>query len=151
MNVLTISGNLGRDARLNSVQTGSGPMSVLNFAVGVRKRQKDQQGNAQTLWVECALWGKRADSLAQYMLKGTKVTVTGEADVDTYQDGQGVTHAKMTLTVNDVDMHGSNSATAAGAQASRPQGNSSPANANRAPQQPAANQPPMDFDDDIPF
>lgn len=106
MNVLTIAGNIGRDCRVNSVNGQNGSISVCNFVVAVDKRQKDQNGQKQTLWVECALWGVRADALAQYLTKGTKVSVSGEADVTSYTDNNGNVVPKMTLRVNDVTLQG---------------------------------------------
>lgn len=106
MNVLTIAGNIGRDCRVNSVNGQNGAISVCNFVVAVDKRQKDQNGQKQTLWVECALWGARADALAQYLTKGTKVSVSGEADVTSYTDNNGNVVPKMTLRVNDVTLQG---------------------------------------------
>lgn len=141
MNVLTIAGNLGRDARLNAVQGQQGPVSVANFAVAVKKRQKDQQGNYQTLWVDCSLWGTRADALAQYLQKGTRVSVTGEADVTTYTDNNGNVVPKLTLRVNEITLLGGGEN-----------------NVNATAQQPAARpaqvqagQAQFDSDDSIPF
>lgn len=159
MNVLTIAGNVGRDARINQVNTANGPISVLNFAVAVQKRQKGSDGKPLTLWVDCALWGARADALAAYVVKGTKITVTGEADVETYQSNDGQTLAKMILKVSDLTLQGGGQAV----QNQQPQGQAQgqqPAPAYRPPvvpqQQPARQpnppaNPPIDFDDDIPF
>lgn len=169
MNVLTIAGNLGREARLNSIQGQQGPVSVLNFAVAVKKRQKGDDGKPLTLWVDCSLWGARADALAQYLQKGTRVSVTGEADVTTYQDGAGNTVPKLTLRVNDITMLGGGeqqqqqqggygAGPAYQAQGAAPQ-QQRPAQQPQAGgyQQPAARKaqapagPENQFDDDIPF
>lgn len=160
MNVFTIAGNIGRDARLNSVSGQNGPISVLNFAVAVQKRQKGPDGKPLTLWVDCALWGTRADVLAQYLTKGTKVTVTGEADVEAYQANDGTIQPKLMIRVNDVTLQGAAGQTGGTGQQAPAQ---QQAPAYRAPAQPAAQQrpaapaqrdpmePPIYFDDDIPF
>ena len=68
MNVTAIAGNVGKDSRLNSVQTNNGPMSVLNLSVAVQTSKKDQvTGKYISLWFDCALWGKRADSMVNYI------------------------------------------------------------------------------------
>lgn len=105
MNVLTIAGIVGGDARLNSINGQNGPVSVMNFTVAVKKRTKDQAGNNETLWVDCALLGVRADSLAQYVTKGSKISVSGEADIDSYQGQNGMV-PKLTLRVNDLTLQG---------------------------------------------
>lgn len=150
MNVLTIAGNLGSEARLNAVQGQQGPISVANFAVAVKKRQKDQQGNYQTLWVDCSLWGTRADALAQYLQKGTRVAVTGEADVTTYTDNNGNVVPKLTLRVNEITLLGggeNNGNTAA----QQPQAGGYQQPAQRPAQAPDGPSTQFDSDDSIPF
>ena len=41
MNVLTIAGNVGKDAKINQVQTSTGFISVANFSVAVATMKKD--------------------------------------------------------------------------------------------------------------
>lgn len=105
MNTATFAGNVGQDPRMNSVNTANGPKSVLNFSLAVQKRTKDQQGNYETLWVDCAVWGERADKLSQYITKGTKLAVSGSVDVDSY-DGQNGVVPKLTMMVNELTLQG---------------------------------------------
>jgi single-strand DNA-binding protein len=146
MNVLTIAGNIGKDPRLGSVNGKNGPTSVLNFAVAVRKQQKGQDGKPLTLWVDCALWGNRAEALSQYLAKGSKVTVTGEADVSTYQANDGTTMPKLTLRVAEITLMG---------DSGQQQGQQTQRQPQQQPrQQPAQSyqqHPVDDFDDQIPF
>lgn len=162
MNVSTFAGRIGGEPRLASVSGQQGPISVLNFSLAVDKRQKDQTtGRPLTLWVDCSLWGTRADALAPYIKKGGYVTVTGEADVELFQGSNGA-GVKMTCRVSDVKLQGSAQPQAAGQQ---PQAQQPAAGAYQQPigykngaatpnthgQQAPAAQPPFDFDDDIPF
>lgn len=107
MNIIILAGNVGGDPRLNSIQTQNGPMSVLNFSLAVTTSKKDPQtGKNGTLWVDCSLWGTRADALAQYIQKGSKLSVSGEPGVETYQ-GQNGQQAKLTCRVNELTLQGS--------------------------------------------
>jgi single-strand DNA-binding protein len=90
---------------MNSVNTANGPKSVLNFSLAVQKRTKDNNGNYETLWVDCAVWGERADKLSQYITKGTKLAVSGSVDVDSY-DGQNGVVPKLTMMVNELTLQG---------------------------------------------
>lgn len=127
MNLLVLAGNVGGEPRLNSIQTQNGPMSVLNFSLAVTTSKKDPQtGKNGTLWVDCSLWGTRADALAQYIQKGSKLSVSGEPGVETYQ-GQNGQQAKLTCRVNELTLQGS----------AQPQ----QAPAQQAPQQQPARQP----------
>ena len=69
MNSLTITGNLGKDAEMRALNDGT---PVLSFSVA------DNQGKDKpSIWWNCSLFGKRADSLQQYLFKGLQVTVIG--------------------------------------------------------------------------
>lgn len=133
MNNWTVAGNVGKDAVLRHTPQGD---PVLSFSVGVTERKGQEN---VTLWVDCSLWGKRAESLEPHIRKGSKVTVGGQAGVRVH-DGK----AYMTMRVADVTLQGSRqdgerreTATNAGRQ-ERP-----------ARQQP---QEPPDFQEDsIPF
>lgn len=72
MKTLTIAGNVGRDAELR--RTGNGD-PVLNFPVAVEDRSGKEK---VTFWFDVSLWGKRGESLGQYIKKGSRIAVTGD-------------------------------------------------------------------------
>lgn len=140
MNIIILAGNVGGDPRLNQIQTQNGPMSVLNFSLAVTTSKKDPQtGKNGTLWVDCSLWGTRADALAPYIQKGSKLSVTGEPSVETYQ-GQNGMQAKLTCRVNDLTLQGSAQPQQAPAQQPAQQ-----RPAQQPPQQQAYNQPQQQY------
>ena len=72
MKAITIAGKIGKDAEVRSTQGGD---KVTGWTVAVEDRTgKDKS----TIWFDCTLWGKRGESLAQYLTKGSKVCVSGE-------------------------------------------------------------------------
>lgn len=74
MQLLTIAGTIGRDAVLRQTQSGD---SVLGFSVAV-DQGKDKNGNKRDpAWYDCSIWGKRANSLERYFVKGLKITAWG--------------------------------------------------------------------------
>jgi single-strand DNA-binding protein len=79
---------LGRDAEVRKTPNGK---SVCDLALAYQYGMKDAStGKKPTQWVQGALWGQRAESLAQYLTKGTKVVVTLESihiNSFTKQDG----------------------------------------------------------------
>jgi len=95
---VTVAGRVGRTQDVKEV-SGS---SVLNFSlatdVGFGERK-------QTVWFDCAIWGKRADSLAQYITKGTPVTVIGEGGERSYESDSGTKHV-ITIRVSDIALQG---------------------------------------------
>jgi single-strand DNA-binding protein len=72
MKSITIAGNIGKDAEVRSTQGGD---KVTGWTVAVEDRTGKEKS---TIWFDCTLWGKRGESLAQYLTKGSKVCVSGE-------------------------------------------------------------------------
>jgi len=99
MNNITIAGQLGRDAEVRQMPNGD---PVANFSVA------DSQGREKpTIWWNCQLFGKRAESLAQYLTKGTSVTVSGNVTQRSYTDKNGVEKVSTEIRVADVALQGS--------------------------------------------
>lgn len=99
MQILTIAGNVGKDAKLN--RPGSGD-PVLNFSIAVDNgKDKDGQSRPAT-WFDCSLWGKRAESLERYITKGTKLTVSGRPSARAHEG-----KAYLGITVNELTFQGS--------------------------------------------
>lgn len=99
MNVLTATGNLGQDCKTNNV---SGT-AVCNFSVAMKSGFGDK---AQTVWLDCSLWGKAAEGkLPEYLVKGQQVAVSGE--LSTFEADNGKTYLK--LRCNSVDLVGGKS------------------------------------------
>lgn len=98
MNILIIAGNCGKDSELRRTQSGD---PVLGFSVAV-DQGKDQGGNKRdALWVDCSIWGKRAESLEPYIKKGTKLTLQGRPTVREHNG-----KAYLGLSVNDLTFMG---------------------------------------------
>ena len=100
MNVYTFTGNLARDAKINFTEKGD---SVGSFSVGVKSGYGDK---AVTNWINCSLWGKRADSLAPYLMKGQGVAISGELSLRKYKSKDGTEGASMEVRVADVTLIG---------------------------------------------
>lgn len=95
MKNITIAGNIGKDAVTRTTQQGD---SVTGWSVGVEDRSGQEK---KTLWFDCSMWGKRGSSLAQYLTKGSKVTVAGDLST---REHDGRTY--LTIRVNDVSLQG---------------------------------------------
>jgi single-strand DNA-binding protein len=78
MQLITISGNVGKDAELRDTRDSK----VLSFNVGVKNGFGKDAGS---VWYRCSLWGKAAEAFAGSLKKGTKVFVSGELTHDEYE------------------------------------------------------------------
>ncbi len=134
MNLFAATGNLAKDCRKGEA---SGT-AVLNFSIAVKSGYGDKE---QTLWVDCALWGKQAESrLSDYLVKGQKVAVTGELGQREH-DGKNY----LTLRVASIDLCGGKSD---GGSAEPRQQSTAPATHAPAP---VASAGYSDLDSEIPF
>lgn len=98
MNSLTISGSLGKDSELKQTTNGD---YICNFSIA------DSQGRDKpTIWWNCQLWGKRAQSLSEYLTKGQAVTVVGTVTEREWQDKEGNKRKSMDVRVNDIALQG---------------------------------------------
>ena len=98
MKALTIAGRVGKDAETRQTQQGD---QVTGFSVAV---DEGFGGKKRTLWFDVSFWGKRGASVAQYLTKGTSVTVSGELST---REHEGKTY--LTLRANDLTLQGGKS------------------------------------------
>lgn len=148
INRVVISGNLTRDPELRST---AGGLPVLGLGVAVNDRRKNQQtGEWEDYpnFIDCTLFGPRAESLSRYLSKGQKVAIEGKLRWSQWErDGQK--RSKIEVIVDEIEfMSGRN------AQQGDSYGNtySAPAANSYAP---ASVAPVMTassvYDEDIPF
>jgi single-strand DNA-binding protein len=98
MNSITIAGGLGRDAELKYLNNGD---PICNFSVA------DSQGREKpTIWWNCSLYGKRGESLAQYLTKGQSVTVVGTITEREWSDKEGNKRKSMDVRVSEITLQG---------------------------------------------
>ena len=78
INRVIISGNLTRDVEVRRTQSG---MVIASFGVAVNERRKNNQTGEwedYTNFVDCSMFGNRADKISPYLVKGTKVAIGGK-------------------------------------------------------------------------
>ena len=98
MNVIVVSGNLTKDAEIRTLSDGT---PVAGFAVA------DNQGKDKpAIFWNASLFGKRAQSLSPYLLKGQPVTITGTLTEREYTNKDGATVKAQDIRVNDVALQG---------------------------------------------
>jgi single-strand DNA-binding protein len=108
MQQIIVAGRLGSDAVTRATQGGD-KVTSFNVAVDYRDGQ-----SKLTNWYRVSMWGKRGESLAQYLLKGASVTVTGEFSLSEYEG-----KPQLNVRANDVALQGGRP----GGQSDEPRGN----------------------------
>lgn len=162
LNQVQLIGNLGNDPEIRHMPSGS---AVANLSIATTEKWRDKttgEPKEQTEWHRVVIFGKLAEVAGEYLRKGSKVFIEGGLRTRKWTDQQGV--ERYTTEIN-VGMNGrmimlssANENRQSGGQQqgggqqqqfsggaqSRPQ-------QKKPPAQGAGNEPPMDFDDDIPF
>lgn len=97
---VTDFGRIGRDAELRYTPNGD---PVCNIPVAVDYGRKGQDGRKPTQWYEIALWGKQAEGLAPYLLKGKQVFFTGtDVHIETFKKGDGSEGTKLVCRCSEI-------------------------------------------------
>lgn len=129
LNQITLVGRIGQDAALKQTQSGA---SFATFSVATQTLLKKQDGtwDHPTTWHSCVMWGKRAETLASHLKKGTTVIVTGSIS---YREGTAKDGSKqryVDINVDDVQLLADASKTERSVPAQRP---AAPRQAQTAP------------------
>ena len=164
LNHVGLVGRLTRDAELKYTNSG---LAIANFSVAVNRRVKrDETWQDEAHFFDAVLFGRRAEALAKYLVKGKLIGLQGELRQDRWeQDGQR--RSKVQIAVDDIEFVGGG-----GGGGGRPGGSEyrgsdatggvdpGPPDTDRGPRQESdygggggGGEAPTadDFDDDIPF
>jgi single-strand DNA-binding protein len=88
VNKVILVGNLGRDAELRYTPGGA-PVATLNLATTEVWNDKGGQRQEKTEWHRVVLWGKTAESLNEYLVKGKQIYVEGRLQTRQWDDKDG--------------------------------------------------------------
>ncbi|MGC0155549.1 single-stranded DNA-binding protein [Chromobacterium vaccinii] len=101
MNSITFDGRLAADAELRYTPAGE-PILTFRVAsdIGFGERKS-------TNWFSCQVWGKRGESLKNYLAKGQQVTVYGQLTLREWQDKDGNKRLSPDVRVNELSLQGS--------------------------------------------
>ena len=102
INRVNISGNLTRDPELRQTQGG---MAILSLGVAVNDRRKNQQtGEWEDVpnFVDCVVFGTRAEKLAQFLAKGSKVAIEGKLRWSQWEK-DGAKRSKLEVIVDEIE------------------------------------------------
>jgi len=88
INSVNLTGRLTNDVELRYTQSGS---AVASFSLAVARQFSNAQGQRETDFIQCVVWRKSAEALANYTHKGSLIGITGRLSTRTYEkDGKTV-------------------------------------------------------------
>lgn len=100
MNSISFDGRLAADAELRYTPSGD---PVLSFRVASDIGYGERKS---TNWFQCQIWGKRAEAIKNYMMKGQQVTIYGALMLREWTDKEGVKRVSPDVRVNDLSLQG---------------------------------------------
>lgn len=156
VNKVILVGHLGQDPEVRYMPNG-GAVATLSLATSETWRDKQSgEQKEKTEWHRVVLFGKLAEIAGEYLRKGSQVYIEGALRTRKWADQSGQDRYTTEVVINvggTMQMLGGRSQTDnPGLSASGSWGQSQqPTHSGTPPQAPAGNEPPMDFDDDIPF
>ncbi|CAE6921437.1 single-stranded DNA-binding protein [Vibrio sp. B1FLJ16] len=171
VNKVILVGNLGNDPEIRYMPNGG---AVANITIATSESWRDKATGEQrekTEWHRVVLFGKLAEVAGEYLRKGSQVYIEGQLQTRKWQNQQGQDQYTTEVVVQGfngvMQMLGGRSQGGAPASGGQPQQQGGWGQPQQPPQQPynapkqqqapqqqpqqQYNEPPMDFDDDIPF
>lgn len=104
INHVAVVGNLTRDAELRSTAGGS---CVMHFGVAVNDRAKNPRTGEwedRPNFIDCTMFGTRAESVSRFLGKGTKVAIEGKLRWSQWDDRKtGEKRSKVEVIVDEIE------------------------------------------------
>ncbi|AUR89321.1 single-stranded DNA-binding protein [Vibrio phage 1.122.B._10N.286.46.F8] len=166
VNKVILVGSLGNDPEIKHMPSGG---SVANVSIATSESWRDKATGEQkekTEWHKVAIFGKLAEVAGEYLRKGSQVYIEGQMQTRKWQDQSGQDRYTTEVVVQGFNgvmqmlgskQGGNQQQTPQQVPQQQPMRQPQQAPQQRVPQQapqqaqPQYNEPPMDFDDDIPF
>lgn len=103
INRVNITGNLTRDPELRATAGGT---QILSFGVAVNDRRKNPQTGAWEdvpNFVDCIVFGSRAEAVSRFITKGSKVAIEGKLRYSAWETKEGQRRSKLEVIVDEID------------------------------------------------
>jgi single stranded DNA-binding protein len=105
VNKIILVGNLGQDPELRHTAKGN---AVMNLSVATSREVKNPEGDVrtETSWHRATVWGKRAETCAKYLTKGSRVYLEGELQMKNWTDKDGNLRKSAEIEVDSIKFLG---------------------------------------------
>lgn len=103
INRVMITGNLTREPELRKT---AGGLPVLSLGVAVNDRRKNSQTGEwddYPNFIDCTLFGSRADNLASHLDKGSKVAIEGKLRQEQWESKDGQKRTKISVIIDSIE------------------------------------------------
>ena len=152
LNKVMLIGNLGADPEIRYTAGGAAVANV-RLATADSWRDKDSgETQERTEWHRVVFFGRLAEIVEQYVKKGSQIYIEGRLQTRKWQDKEGNEKFSTEIVASEMQMLGSRGGSSGGGAGGERSGGSSSGASDRSDSATSGQaEPPMDFDDDIPF
>ena len=104
-NRVQLIGNLGNNPEIITLESGK---KLAKLSLATNESYKNAQGEkiTNTEWHNLVAWGKTADIIEKYVVKGTEIAIEGKLTSRSYEDKDGNTRYVTEVVVNELLMLG---------------------------------------------
>ena len=153
-NKVILAGNLTRDPQLSYLPSNT-PVAKFGLAINRKRKGKNGEMHEETCFIDCTCFGKQAETLNQYMSKGSPLLVEGRLQLQQWTAKDGTRRSKHEVIVEQFQFLGGGGGGARRSEETPArEGQSNPAPQSAAPAPAAEFQesgPPAPADSEIPF
>ena len=100
LNEVIVSGRLTRDSELRRTPNGTAVTDVI--IASNRIWSKDSERQEETTFVDVTIWGRQAESLQEYLVKGRHIMVVGRLKLNKWETEQGDKRSKLTMVAEKI-------------------------------------------------
>ena len=104
-NKVQLIGNLGSNPEIKNLDGGK-KLAKLNLATNETYKNAKGEKVTETQWHNLIAWGKTADIIEKYLLKGHEVAIEGKLVNNNYTDKEGVKRYTTEIQINELLMLG---------------------------------------------
>jgi len=153
LNKVMLMGNLTRDPEVRYTPKGTA-VAEIGLAINRYFSSENGEKREETTFVDVTLWGRQAEIAGEYLRKGRPVFIEGRLQLDTWDDKtSGQKRSKLKVVGEGLQLIGAKPGTGGGSDAGESSQSGPPPAQRRSapPPKPAAADPDLDAEDDIPF
>jgi len=150
-NRVILAGNLTRDPELRYTPKG---MAIAKITLAINRSWKSETGEAkeEVTFVDIDAFGKQAETIGQYLKKGSPLLMEGRLRLDQWDDKQtGQKRSRLGVVLDAFQFLGGGNRTEGGSEAPRARPAAAPAAAAAATSATPEAEPPEPEQDDVPF
>lgn len=102
LNEVIVSGRLTRDSELRYTPNGTAVTDVIIASNRIWSKDSDRQ--EETTFVDVTIWGKQAESLNEYLVKGRHIMVVGRLKLNKWETDDGAKRSKLTMIAEKINL-----------------------------------------------